>query len=65
MGYELHNAIEGSFNPNLAIRIGLTVLRKIVKDKYLILAGDYLHIRGSVLASNSGHITLPRTLAEL
>ena len=47
------------------IRVGLALLRKIVKDKYLILAGDYLHIRGSVLASASGHLELPKTLAEL
>lgn len=39
----------GSFNPNPVVRIGLALLRKVIKDKYLVLAGDYLHIRGYFL----------------
>ena len=53
LGYGLHNSVGGnfliylgSFNPNPIVRIGLSILKKVIKDKYLVLAGDYLHIRG-------------------
>ena len=32
--------------PNPIVRLALWVFRKVVKDKYLVLAGDYMHIRG-------------------
>lgn len=59
----MHHSVGGSFNPNPVVRIGLALLRKVIKDKYLVLGGDYLHIRGSVLASEIGVLDLPHYLS--
>lgn len=53
LGFEMHNSVGGNayihlghFVPNPIVRLGLWAIKKAVKDKYLVLAGDYMHIRG-------------------
>jgi hypothetical protein len=40
-------------------------MSKQIKDSYLVLGGDYFHIKGSVLAAETNNIELSRLLSEL
>jgi hypothetical protein len=40
-------------------------MSKQIKDSYLVLSGDYFHIKGSVLAADTNNIELSRLLSEL
>lgn len=41
------------------------MMSKQMKDSYLVLGGDYFHIRGSVLASETNNISLSEMLSEV
>jgi hypothetical protein len=52
LGYELHHNIgsmiiinTANYRPNTLVEIGLKIIQKVIKDKYLVLAGDYFHIK--------------------
>lgn len=52
LGFELHHNIGSKFlnnvanyRPNTLVEIGLKIIQKVIKDKYLVLAGDYFHIK--------------------
>ena len=49
---------------NLATRVGLKLMSKQMKDSYLVLGGDYFHIRGSVLASETDNVELSELMSE-
>lgn len=40
-------------------------MSKQMKDSYLVLGGDYFHIKGSVLASETNNIQLSKLLSEV
>ena len=39
-------------------------MSKQMKDSYLVLGGDYFHIRGSVLASETDNVELSELMSE-
>lgn len=41
------------------------MMSKQMKDSYLVLGGDYFHIRGSVLASETNNVNLSEMLSEV
>ena len=41
------------------------MMSKQMKDSYLVLGGDYFHIKGSVLASETGNVQLSKLLSEV
>lgn len=41
------------------------MMSKQMKDSYLVLGGDYFHIRGSVLASETNNVRLSEMLSEV
>ena len=46
-------------------RIALKLMSKQMKDSYLVLGGDFFHIRGSVLAADTGEVRLSELLSEV
>ena len=40
-------------------------MSKQLKDSYLVLGGDYFHIKGSVLAAETGKVELSEILSEV
>lgn len=41
------------------------MMSKQMKDSYLVLGGDYFHIQGSVLASETNNVELSKLLSEV
>lgn len=41
------------------------MMSKQMKDSYLVLGGDYFHIQGSVLASETNNVQLSKLLSEI
>ena len=65
LGFSLHHSIGSkcadnieSYRLNYVTRIALKLMSKQMKDSYLVLGGDYFHIKGSVLASETGKVEL-------
>lgn len=49
----------------MATRIALKLMSKQMKDSYLVLGGDFFHIKGSVLASQTENVRLSELLSEV
>lgn len=41
------------------------MISKQMKDSYLVLGGDYFHIKGSVLASETNNVKLSEFLSDI
>lgn len=56
------NFIE-SHKLNFVTRVVLKLMSKQMKDSYLVLGGDYFHIKGSVLAAEIKNVGLSKLLS--
>lgn len=65
LGFSLHHSIGKSHKLNLATRIALKLMSKQMKDSYLVLGGDYFHIKGSILAAQTNNVRLSELLSEV
>ena len=72
LGYTLHHSVgsklcinKESYKLNFITRTALRLMSKQLKDSYLVLGGDFFHIKASVLASETNNVRLSQLMSEV